>query len=86
MENEKENYLIDINGEKIENIFKLDYKEQSLKDNSKFNSWRNTMLQKYGNDAKLFKCSYDKIYFYSSNKKLSSCSSVCPSCKLSICY
>ena len=86
MENVKENYLIDINGEKIENIFKLDYKEQSVKDNSKFNSWRNRMLQKYGNDAKLFKCSYDKIYFYPSNKKLSSCSSTCPSCNLSICY
>ena len=47
------------------------------------------MLKKYGNDAKLFKCSYDEIYFYcayESFRKLPLCSSKCPSCNQPICY
>ena len=90
MENDIENHLTtNINEIKTDNLFRLDYKGQSLKDNLKFNSWKNRMLQKYGNDAKLFKCSYDSIYFYCSNesfRKLPLCSSICPSCNHSICY
>ena len=70
-------------------MFRLDYKGQSLKDSSKFNSWKKRMLQKYGNEAKLFKCSYDKTYFYSSNEDFGNmplCSCKCPSCNKSICY
>ena len=90
MENDIENHLTNnINEMKADNIFKLDYNGQSLKNNLKFNSWKDIILQKYGNDAKLFKCSYDGIYFYCSYesfRKLPLCSSICPSCNQSICY
>lgn len=89
MENDIENHLTNINENKTDNMFMLDYDGQSLKDNSKFNSWKNIMLQKYGNDSKLFKCSYDAIYFYcpyESFKKLPLCSSKCPTCNQPICY
>ena len=53
MEKDIENYLTNsINEMKTDNIFRLDYKEQSLKGNLKFYSWKNKMLQKLGNDAK----------------------------------
>ena len=89
MENDIEHHLVNINEIKTDNMFKLDYKGQSLKDNSRFNSWKKRMLQIYGNDAKLFKCSYDNVYFYSSNedfKNMPLCSSKCPSCNKPICY
>ena len=47
------------------------------------------MFQKYGNDAKLFNCSFDEIDFYcpyESFVKLPLCSSVCPLCNQPICY
>ena len=89
MENDIENHLSNINEMKTDNMLMLDYDGQSLKDNLKFNSWKNIMLQKYGNDAKLFKCSYDAIYFYCSYesfRKLPLYSSQCPSCNQPICY
>ena len=56
MEKDIENYLTNsINEMKTDNIFRFDYKEQSLKGNLKFYSWKNKMLQKLGNDAKIFK-------------------------------
>ena len=90
MENDIENHLTtNINEIKTDNLFRLDYKGQSLKDNLKFNSWKNQMFKKYGNDAKLFKCSFDSIYFYCTNesfRKLPLCSSIYPLCNHSICY
>ena len=47
------------------------------------------MLQKYGNSARLFKCTVDKIYFYDSNKDCMEnpyYSSKCPTCNNIICY
>ena len=79
MENDIKDYLTNINKMKSDNIFKLDYNEQSLKNNLKFNSWKNIMLQKYGNDVK---CSYDGLYFYYTNesfRNLPLCSSIYPS-------
>ena len=89
MENDIENHLTSINEMEVDNMLKLDYDGQSLKNNEKFNSWKKIMLKKYGNDAKLFKCSYDEIYFYcayESFRKLPLCSSKCPSCNQPICY
>ena len=89
MENDIEIHLTSINDMKTDNMFMLDYDGQSLKNNAKFNLWKDIMLQKYGNDAKLFKCFYDAIYFYSpyeSFRKLPLCSSNCPSCNRPICY
>ena len=79
MENYIKDYLTNINKMKSDNIFKLDYNEQSLKNNLKFNSWKNIMLQKYGNDVK---CSYDGLYFHCINesfRNLPLCSSIYPS-------
>jgi len=89
MENDIENHLTSINEMEADNMLKLDYDGQSLKNNEKFNSWKKIMLKKYGNDAKLFKCSYDAIYFYctyESFRELPLYSSNCPSCNQPICY
>ena len=52
-----------------ENIFIPDYFHQSIQNNNKFKTWENLMLQKYGNNARLFKCTVDKLYFYVSNEE-----------------
>ena len=47
------------------------------------------MKKIYGNDAVLFKCQKDKIYFYSSKvecQKIPMYKQICPICKLTICY
>ena len=47
------------------------------------------MLKIYGNDAKLFKCLVDKIYFYTSYNEYRYsyfCRGICPLCKKPICY
>ena len=72
-----------------ENIFIPDYFNQNVQNNNKFKTWENVMLQKYGNNARLFKCTKDKIYFYVSNKDCMEnpyYSSKCPICNNIICY
>ena len=72
-----------------ENIFKLDYKDQSLKSNSLFNAWKNKMLLKYGRDAKLFKCKNENLFFYVPYQEYKNkffFSGKCPSCNTSLCY
>ena len=89
MENENIERLNENNKLNSQNIFKLDYKGQSLKGNIKFEEWKKEMLNIYGNDAKLFKCKRDYIYFYCSNqdcKTLPFYESVCPICHYRICY
>jgi len=56
---EKKQNLIDINL-----YFKLDFPEQNLKGNRKFEEFKNKKLKEYGKDAKLFFCKNDNIYFY----------------------
>ena len=72
-----------------ENIFIPDYFNQNIQNNNKFKTWENLMLKKYGNNARLFKCTKDKIYFYVSNKDCMEYpyySSKCPICNNVICY
>ena len=72
-----------------ENIFIPDYFNQNIQNNNKFKTWENLMLQKYGSNARLFKCTVDKIYFYISDKDCMEYpyySSYCPICKNVICY
>ena len=69
MENENDSELDDKNISNSECAFQLDYSNQSLKENKKFQKWKIQMLKKYGNDAKLFKCKNDNCYFYGSNKE-----------------
>ena len=68
-----------------ENIFRLDYSEQNINSNLDFIKWKKSMLESYGNDAKLFHCLEDKIYYYVSKKDFYY-KEACPICKNSICY
>ena len=83
MENEFQANLTEKEDINPPNIFKLDYEGQSLKDNIKFELWKTKMLNKYGNNAKLYKCKIDNIYFYSSIKN--NFGMGCPSCQNLIC-
>ena len=67
-----------------ENVFGIEYIGQNLKKNEKFLNWKNIMLEKLGNEAKLFFCKNDKIYFY--GYVSSSFTSICPICGFNICY
>ena len=89
MENENDSELDDKNISNSECVFQLDYSNQSLKENKKFQKWKIQMLKKYGNDAKLFKCKNDNCYFYGSNKECKTKplgAAYCPICRRSICY
>ena len=89
MENENEDIINDKMISKSENAFKIEYIGQTLKINAKFRDWKNKMLIKYGNNAKLFHCKYDNIYFYTTNndcKSIPYYKSKCPICGRSICY
>ena len=46
------------------NIFKLDYESQNVDNNKYFIKWKRLMLEKLGNNAKLLRCSKDKILFF----------------------
>ena len=73
----------------INDIFQIDYKNQNLHNNIQFQKWKQSILKKYGNDVKFFKCTKDRILFFSSNiecKKYPFYKSNCPLCHLSICY
>ena len=84
MENDSDITLVENDPKNTENIFKLDYEGQKLKSCTKFNAWQKRMLKKYGNNAKLFYCKFDNLYFYSSDKdNITSC---CPLCEAIICY
>lgn len=76
---------------KIKNIFKFkqEYKGQHLNNNSEFLKWKKEMETKYGNNAKLFKCLIDDIYFYTSYKDYNTFpfyQSICPLCQTPTCY
>ena len=81
---EKKQNLIDINL-----YFKLDFPEQKLKGNRKFEEFKNRKLKEYGKDAKLFFCKNDNIYFY---VHIDNCKifpffyEQCPLCESYICY
>jgi len=90
MENERIEKINNLN-ETFEqnNIFKLDYAEQNIIKNNKYKLWKESILKKYGNNVKLFRCIQDKILFYASydeNVDDSIYHCRCPICKKAICY
>ena len=87
MENEIDTGLTNSN-ENNPNIFLLDYKEQKLKNNSKFEEWKKKMIKIYGNDAKIFKCKRENIYFYVSYESCKNSLYLirCPLCDKLTCY
>ena len=65
IENEEDNNDNDNNNNKNNNnIFKLDYESQNVDNNKYFIKWKRLMLEKLGNNAKLLRCSKDKILFF----------------------
>lgn len=72
----------------INDCFKMDYANQMLNNNVEFIKWKNSMKKKYGNDAKMFKCSKDNLLFYNSYNdcKNNFYRINCPLCKRKICY
>ena len=83
------NYNLIEKNKNFENIFKLDYKEQNLNNNLNFIKWKNEMLEKYGRDAKLFKCVKDNLFFYVSNRDTKGDHlhlGKCPQCQRFICF
>ena len=86
MENEEDrtNFLI------TNNIFKKDYENQKLNDsNLKFFNWKKSMQKIYGENAILFKCIKDNIYFFASYEECMKhpvYKSICPKCHVEICY
>ena len=91
MENDEYTQGFNIN-EREENSFnyyKLDYLNQSKNTSLNYRKWENSMKEKYGKNAKLFKCPLDKILFYTSYSNYISepiSKSFCPICKNQICY
>ena len=91
---ENDNNAIELSSEIIgsnvdNNIFQLEYQNQVLDNNIKFQKWKNSMLKKYGSDAKLFKCKKDNILFFISkgNTLQAPCYlKKCPICRELICY
>ena len=90
MENdEKFTNFIERNESNLDNIFKLEFKDQNYKNNLKFISWRDSMIRKFGRNAKLFKCILDNILFYTTNKDCKNYpfyKSTCPCCNQEICF
>ena len=84
MENDEED-----NQNLLLNTFKKEYDNQNLTHNITFLKWEQSMKNKYGGNAILFKCKKDDIYFYVS---YSECikhpvyKSNCPKCHKNICY
>ena len=91
MENEEYKFgvnIIDIN-ESSNKYFQLDYKNQNIENSNYFKKWKDSKLKKYGNNAKLFKCSLDNCLFISSYDDCMSYpiyQAICPICKNAICY
>ena len=84
MENDREENIVNNLDINTENFFKLYFGGQSLKTNTKFQSWKKKMINIYGNKAILFKCKRDNAYFFTlddSEKR-----GKCPLCTNSVCY
>ena len=76
--------LIDIN-----EYFKLDFPNENIKGNRKFEEFKQRKLNELGKDAKLFYCKKDSIYFYVSKaecKELPLYFKKCQLCNNYVCY
>ena len=89
MENDYEIKNIDLYPKENEdNIFRLEYKDQNIYNTPAFKNWQNSQFRKYGENAKLFQCLDDNIYFYVSKKEYMKYyyEARCPICTHYICY
>ena len=87
-----ENDILSVNQQNLIDVneyFKLDFPEQKLKGNRKFEEFKKQKLKELGKDAKLFHCIKDNIYFYVSKtecKILPYYYKKCPLCDNYVCY
>lgn len=92
MENEEKNIgLIQDNNidPYLSNIFKPNYENQKLDDNIDFQNWKSSMINKYGEKGKIYKCMKDKVLFYNSYEegyRYNVNEGLCPLCKKRYCY
>ena len=73
----------------IDEVYKLDYDNQNFENNVKYQEWKKFMIDKYGNNIKIFKCKNDRILFCIKDCELKrniSYFKECPKCKNLICY
>ena len=76
------------NIETKELIFKIEYPNKKLDNNKEYIEWKNSMMKKYGNNSKEFKCLKDNILYYINYKNYLSneFNGKCPICGINICY
>ena len=85
MENDK-NELINNENLMSSDVFKIEYIDQKLDNNTKFQNWKKDMRNIYGNKLKIIKCSKDNIYFCTNkNESIHKYRYKCPKCNKSIC-
>ena len=92
MENEDKNIGLIQNESEVpnsSNVFKPSYENQKLDNNADYQKWKSSMINKYGDKGKLYKCPIDKIYFYTSDEESGinhKNEGFCPICKRYICF
>jgi len=52
-----------------DNTFMPEYENQNIYNTQAFKNWQNSNFKKYGKEAKLFHCIYNKTYFYISDNE-----------------
>ena len=67
-------------------IFKPEYKSQKLKNNIYFIKYKESILKKYGKNARIYYCKIDNIYFAYKTLRFPDYEAYCPLCKSLICY
>ena len=82
MENEEKEVQLVNNQNNKDNFFIPDYDNQNLKNNQRFIKWKELMNKKYNGRGKIYKCPYDKNYFYEQNNDYKI---LCPSCEKELC-
>jgi len=85
MEIDQEN-LVDTSKETNLDVFKSNYEGQTLTNNPEFDKFTKKMKDKIGNNARLFKCKKDNVYFYHDYSIFPYYEARCPIYTKSICY
>ena len=85
MENEKKD--LDKENLLFNEIYKIDFCDQKLNNNSNFKEWKKNMKNLYGNKLLLIKCFQDNIVFFIKDKAIDNkdYKYQCPICKKYIC-
>ena len=58
-------------------IFNIDYENQNIENNINFKQWKESIINKHQGKGNVYKCPFEKHYFYGEEKEYSI---LCPSC------